>query len=478
MYYWQLLLQRLEHPRSELIAFASALLLSLACLFRGAVDDAVISLLLVAYIPLLWLAAPMLEHTHALLRKIGILILVSLIIVLSLQWILPSNHLGTLALSPEILPTGISGFHRIHAMDLWLGGIARALFFAAAFVTALAIGSIESCARHFLQYALMFGSCCVAFTFFTATNQGIPTSAYFAYSHGMVNANNAAAYLGIMLLVGIAEICRFFRIPSRLFSRGYLLQLLDSLQVEILITGGLLLFSVVLSFAALLMTGSRAGITLSLVAAALFSGIILKKLHTHSQLKRRTVGACAVFMAVILGWCFLNYGQVFSNKLSLNGLDSNTRFDIYRSIIPMIADHPLLGVGLGGFAVHYQQYRPTTISPDGIIDKAHNSYLEFASEMGLPALVVLVIAACIVLLLFVRGIIERKERYINPSLGFVVLLYVALFSFIDFPLQIPGIAALFISIIVVCCSQTDRRFSDPPSHAHSHAHRVRIRKRR
>jgi len=183
-----------------------------------------------------------------------------------------------------------------------------------------------------------------------------------------------------------------------------------------------------------------------------------------------------------LTWSFINFGQVITHKLETNGVSSNSRLDIMAAVVPMIADYPLLGTGFGSFPTAFQHYRPTDISADEMIDKAHNSYLEFAAEMGVPALLVLLAALGWVGYQLYRGMRDRRERYVIPTLGLAVWLLGGVYSLVDFPLQIPAIAALFIALMVVCVSQSDPRFSEPAPPTvrgtTSSSGRVRIRKRR
>jgi O-antigen ligase len=178
----------------------------------------------------------------------------------------------------------------------------------------------------------------------------------------------------------------------------------------------------------------------------------------------------------------MNFGQVIAHKFETNGVSSNSRLDIHAAVQPMIADHPLLGTGLGSFPTAFQAYRPSTMSPDEIIDKAHNSYLEFAAEMGVPALLVLMGALGWVGLQLYRGMRDRRERYVIPTLGFAVWLLGGIYSLVDFPLQIPALTALFVALMVICVSQSDPRYYEPAASASrgasSGSGRVRIRKRR
>ena len=57
--------------------------------------------------------------------------------------------------------------------------------------------------------------------------------------------------------------------------------------------------------------------------------------------------------------------------------------------IMMFADHPLLGVGIGNYPVHYQEYsRLVNMDPRLMNRSAHNLYLQIAAETGIFGLLV------------------------------------------------------------------------------------------
>lgn len=62
---------------------------------------------------------------------------------------------------------------------------------------------------------------------------------------------------------------------------------------------------------------------------------------------------------------------------------SNTRLALWQAGLHMVTDHPLTGIGLGNFKVEVQAYAAGHKALDHI---AHNTYLELAAEMGVPAL--------------------------------------------------------------------------------------------
>jgi O-antigen ligase len=70
------------------------------------------------------------------------------------------------------------------------------------------------------------------------------------------------------------------------------------------------------------------------------------------------------------------------------GLDSaGMRLEFYRNTAAIIADHPLLGMGTGGFAAAYAARAPAGAV---LTDNPHNEYLLIAAQTGLPGAALLV----------------------------------------------------------------------------------------
>ena len=442
----------------DVAAIACAVMLSLGCLVKGAVYDTTIAIGMVVAMPILVLACVHARSVHRGVMMAGAAVFLMVVAMLLLQKIIPSS---------DVID---------HAA--WMRGVGRLLFLMMVFGMALLIGSAESSARLFFLALLISGTIAVTVTFFVATENGVPTTTHYSYRHGFVNANNAAAYLGVMLLLGLAQAARFFRNPANSIQKN-VMNIIDRLSMMGIIKGVSLLFCLLLALAGLFMTGSRGGIFMALLTASVFCFMVIHRMQLARHLRYSIVSVIILIAGSICIWSFLNFGQVISNKIETNGVSANSRPDIFAAVMPMIADHPLLGTGLGSFPGAFQKYRPQNVSSDGIIDKAHNSYLEFAAEMGLPAFMVLLAALGWMGWQLYRGVKERHERYVTPAFGVSVWLLGALYSLIDFPLQIPGLAALFLAIIVVCVSQSDRRFCQPaPSVSNAPSKRVRIRKRR
>ena len=467
-------IKKIALGKLEIIAVILAVILSIACLVRGAVDDVVLALLLLMLMPLMLMGSHCARAMHNSLKIIGVVIFIAVLFVLLLQQLMQVDALWAQAQQVTKLQTRAV---LIEDKAAWFQSIGRLLSFGMVFITALAIGSSESSARLFLQALFVSGILCLAATFFLIQADERLTSSQAVFHHGFVNANNAASYMGVLFLLTLTEAARFFRNPLRAVSK-ILPDVIDKINALDMIKGFFLLFAFLLVLSGLFLTGSRGGIFLSLICGFLLSIMIILKTNLKSRTRQIVVVGGATVMVSLLLWSFVNFGQKFSDILEHEGLSHHTRLDIFSAVIPMIKDHWMLGVGAGNFPAVFLRYRPQNIFAEGTIDKAHNSYLEFAAEMGVPLLLLLMGALLAVGYILYCGYMRRKERYLMPLLGLSILLLMGAHSMIDFPLQIPALAMLTIAVVTVCASQTDPRFSEPTHSANSAPiKRIRVRKK-
>ncbi len=74
-------------------------------------------------------------------------------------------------------------------------------------------------------------------------------------------------------------------------------------------------------------------------------------------------------------------------RLEETNLASETRDEVVRDSLPIIKDYTLTGTGGGSFYSTFPGYHPEPYS--GFYDHAHNDYIQFAVELGLPATIML-----------------------------------------------------------------------------------------
>jgi len=120
----------------------------------------------------------------------------------------------------------------------------------------------------------------------------------------------------------------------------------------------------------------------------------------------------------------------------------SSRLIVWGGAVKMIGQYPLLGSGPGTFAFAYTKYQPPGLKSH--FTMAHNDYLHFTSEVGLP---ITAIVVWMIIVLYRKGFKKLK----NPSrlvrgitIGSMSGITAILFhSVADFNLHIPANALLF-----------------------------------
>ena len=164
---------------------------------------------------------------------------------------------------------------------------------------------------------------------------------------------------------------------------------------------------------ALLASGSR-GPVLGLIVGAL---VLLALVVRDAVTRRRLVGVAAVgVIAAVLAPELVPGGNI-SRSLSFiagsgPGLSSNGRFELWGEAWHAFLQHPLLGIGTGGFA----RLEPVFLYP-------HNLFLEALSEHG-------VVGFAVIALLFGFGVhrLARARRRSAPDNRARAALVIALFA--------------------------------------------------
>ena len=246
-----------------------------------------------------------------------------------------------------------------------------------------------------------------------------------------VNRNSAAVYLGTCAIVWLLLVSERIRrnVPIRPIQwTGVLSWLLRAAPRETAISSSMML----VCLAAMFMTGSRAGVLLSLAM-----GVVSFVVYFSRDLTRRwsVVTTLIVGAVVALGLLQIMGGGV-GGRLNLIGFADEGRWETYRATLRMIADHPWFGTGLGTFAWSFPAYRSGNVS--GVWDLAHSTPLELASDLGLPLAGLVGFGWIIALAILVRGVRVRRRDTIIPLSALAVALLGLCHSMIDFSLQIPG----------------------------------------
>ncbi len=220
-----------------------------------------------------------------------------------------------------------------------------------------------------------------------------------------INRNTAAVYFGscaVLWLLLLSQKIRH-RLPS---GPDLVAQCATDVSIETIRPILLPFMMLLLCVAAMLMTNSRAGIVISLMAL-----IIAFAAFFHRDFSSRGAIAATLAVSGMIALILLQVlGGNVSGRFDVQGLSDEGRFETYRSTLRMIADHPWFGTGLGTFEWSFPAYRSANVSMWGVWDRAHSTPLELASDLGLPLAGLIVLAWLIVLGVLIRGVRIRQSR--------------------------------------------------------------------
>jgi hypothetical protein len=258
--------------------------------------------------------------------------------------------------------------------------------------------------------------------------------AYVANVTGtFINRNTAAVYFGSCAVVCLMLLCDRIRqdLPREPIAWRKLANTLLSHPPRDIILLFALLFACLL---ATFMSGSRAGVILTLTAlVASFTIYFRQDLPRRSDIAAAALGAGA--LAIVL----LQFmGGRVNARFDAQGISDEARMAVWRATLRMIADHPWFGTGQGTFVWSFPAYRPGDISMWGIWDRAHDSLLEIAADMGVPLAVLVAVGWLIIFAVLIHGIRVRRRDLLIPISAAAVAAIAVLHSLVDFSLQIPG----------------------------------------
>ncbi len=263
-----------------------------------------------------------------------------------------------------------------------------------------------------------------------------------------VNRNSYATYAGLGLICTLGLLIKtayadLYTGPER---RRFFRVLLANLAER---SWPLILASVIIA-TALLGSHSRGGLLsaiagiLALLATAAWSRSI-KPLHVLAS--GIAVGIAGMAILAVSG----EHTNARMQQLSLAAED---RDEVFALTARAIGDAPWTGTGYGTFESVFRIYRDDTIRGTGVWDKAHNTYLESALELGIPAAGSLILAIAGLAVLCLAGARRRRRNAIFPAIGVAVTVQVAVNSLFDFSLQIPAVAMTYAAIMGVACAQS------------------------
>lgn len=221
--------------------------------------------------------------------------------------------------------------------------------------------------------------------------------------------------------------------------------------------------SIFLFFPFLLTIGSRAGLligVLLLIPAGfvLYHRYILHHGSNKARFSRKVASGILIGGVLAIASLFVS-AIALSRSLAFDRLVRSAGGDEVRSnVLPLLWDlyeaHFIFGTGFGSFEYAYRRIEPLDMLIPAYLNQAHNDWMQFVIEGGLPALALLLVfvawvakAAFSILRRGVRGI----DRLALTSLA--VIFACALASIVDYPMRVPSVMIIFA---MACATLADR----------------------
>lgn len=266
-----------------------------------------------------------------------------------------------------------------------------------------------------------------------------------------INRNTAAAYFGscavIWMLLIVEDVRR--RVPERRIIWKRLSRDLSAIPLRKILPR---LLALLICLIAMFMTGSRAGVGLSLLAMLASFTVFLR-----NDLPPRTGVLISLGSGVIVALGLLQlFGGSVSSRFDSYGLVDGERGEAWKSTLRIIADNPWFGTGMGTFQWAFPPYRSPNVSIRGIWDAAHSTPLELASEVGVPLSLLIALAWLVMLIVLAKGTFRRRRDGIIPLAAAATACLSLLHSCLDFTLQVPGYSIPFFTLFGVGIAQSYR----------------------
>lgn len=281
---------------------------------------------------------------------------------------------------------------------------------------------------------------------FQAVYGGIAALQTLEVAHGtFVNRNHMAGYLEIALGVGlgllIADLGDADSVTWRQRTRDIVKWMLSpKMRLRVLLA---------VMVVGLVLTRSRMGNSAFFASLLIVGGIWLL------AVRKRSFGAALIMLVSILIVDIYILGHLFGleevvERLKETSAATENRDEVNRDMLEYLKAYPIMGSGGGTFYSNYSSFRGADTAGTNFMF-AHNDYLQMAVETGVPGFMMIGAMVLLSLWMALRAIFKRRNPLLR-GLGFGALMglvAILIHSTVDFNLQIPANASLFMLLLAL-----------------------------
>jgi putative inorganic carbon (HCO3(-)) transporter len=292
----------------------------------------------------------------------------------------------------------------------------------------------------------------VLFSEFFLENSGNHTS---YVSGGFTSRNHMANYMAMCVAMGLGLLISQMRDSTTKNFKAHVLSLIEWL----LSPKAFVRFSILLMSAALIMTRSRMGnaaFFTSLLIASVIALICFLK-GKHSPRKAVILIGSLIVLDILIMGTVVGLDKVVE-RIENTSTETEMRDESNTDALDYWQDYPLLGSGLGTFEVPFQQYKTPDLK-EYHRKYAHNDYLQFATEIGIVGILLLISIVILTLFRAIRTLYSTKDplrRGISFSVVMIVIIMIV-HSTVEFNLQIFANAATLVIILALAWVTVQRK---------------------
>ncbi len=266
-----------------------------------------------------------------------------------------------------------------------------------------------------------------------------------------INRNHFATWQGLTLLCAMAY---FYHRMAKPEVKPYTVPKDREAQVEeFVLKAWKPMIAVLLMVTALVLTHSRGGFAATLAGCVVLLWLLDRRASSRKTGSRKSLSRLTVITAlVVASIAFYLTSELLLDRINRTDITTEERLAVYANINRAVGDNPALGFGYGTFADSFRLYDQ---NESGVhYDRAHNTWLENAFELGVPAALALYAALAGLALTCLRGVRRRHRDWVYPATGVAASVLVGLHAIFDFSLQIPAVAILYALVMGVACAQS------------------------
>lgn len=200
---------------------------------------------------------------------------------------------------------------------------------------------------------------------------------------------------------------------------------------------------------AIITNGSRAG--LIALCMALFFGAAMVGIDRSRERKSAASKQQGKFLPILLavvGLLLLPLFALAERSPALARIFEDSALEDLRAkllpiLLEMLGDFQPLGAGLGAFEYAYRMREPVDLLGPAYVNEAHNDWLQFPIETGVPGFILFALVAIICVRRLIRLPYEQGARS-EPWLGLGILIVLGAASVVDYPLRVPSVMVLAV----------------------------------